>query len=260
MNPPDQPVRPRILYVDRDDRGGDHECRIEILENLRKDYEVDPVIHLSTKVVDIVRRAETERPYEAIITHVPPHCTDANRPDYQESLDIIRDLVCSTDAAVIAFTGAYGFYKLLDYADVVVEKSTVEKDLLALRNALTRCLGRRVRFCSPEPPNLSRRADHVFVEATVNLRKGINGLIAAVIARETKKFSGEVTLQKLPEEEIVDGKCITGMMMLVAGQGTRIEISVAGTEPASETLARRLYGILTSRSYFDLKPDRFVAP
>ena len=59
---------------------------------------------------------------------------------------------------------------------------------------------------------------------------------------------------------IVSGKSIMGLMMLGAGEGTRIEISVAGTDTASETLARWLYGIPTSRSYFDLKPDRFVTP
>jgi len=146
---------------------------------------------------------------------------------------------------------------------VVVEKSTVEKDLIALRAALSVSVGRRARIRPPEPPNLVFRDDQTVVEATVHLRKGFMALNAATIAEECKKFGGEMTFRNLSDPDpdcIVSGKSIMGLMMLGAGEGTRIEISVAGTDTASETLARRLYGILTSRSYFDLKPDRFVAP
>ncbi len=263
MIPSDQPVRSRILYVDRDNPGGDHRCRIQILEELKKDYDVDAVINLTPEVVGRVRHAESTRPYEAIITHVPPGCIGPGCSLYGDSLDIIADIVRSTEATVIAFTGAYGFYQLLDYADVVVEKSTIENDLRALREALARSVGRRARVRPPEPPNPVRRDDYVFVEATVNLRKGINGLIAVTIARECKKFAGEVTFRNLSDEGadcIVSGKSIMGLMMLAAGEGTQIEISVVGTGAGAETLARRMYGIVTSRSYFDLNPKRFVAP
>jgi hypothetical protein len=40
----------------------------------------------------------------------------------------------------------------------------------------------------------------------------------------------------------------------------QIVISVAGTEPASETMALHIYGLVTFPSPFDLKPDRFVTP
>ncbi len=133
-------MRDRILYVDRED-SADSDCRRRILRDLQTDYDVDGVIGLTRDVVDLVRQAGASRPYEAIITHVPP-----GGGGYRDSLDIIAEIIRSTDAPVIAFTSALGgdFFQISQYVDIAVQKSNVLQDLILLREALGRSVGRPV--------------------------------------------------------------------------------------------------------------------
>ncbi len=53
---------------------------------------------------------------------------------------------------------------------------------------------------------------------------GIHARPAAMIVRLANKYSGEVLVEK--DDEQVNGKSIMGLMMLAAGQGSQLKITV----------------------------------
>lgn len=68
---------------------------------------------------------------------------------------------------------------------------------------------------------------------TVQNKMGIHARPAAMIVRVTNRFKSEVFFEK--DEEQVNGKSIMGLMMLAAGRGSVIKVSVQG-EDADELL------------------------
>ena len=68
---------------------------------------------------------------------------------------------------------------------------------------------------------------------TVQNKKGIHARPAAMIVRVTNRFKSEIFFEK--DEEQVNGKSIMGLMMLAAGRGSKIKVSVQG-EDADELL------------------------
>jgi len=62
---------------------------------------------------------------------------------------------------------------------------------------------------------------------------GIHARPAAMIVRVTNRFKSEIFFEK--DEEQVNGKSIMGLMMLAAGRGSKIKVSVQG-EDADELL------------------------
>ncbi len=64
----------------------------------------------------------------------------------------------------------------------------------------------------------------------VQSKMGIHARPAAMIVRLTSKFKGEVFFEK--DDEQVNGKSIMGLMMLAAGHGSRIRVTVQGPEGA----------------------------
>jgi len=64
----------------------------------------------------------------------------------------------------------------------------------------------------------------------VQSKMGIHARPAAMIVRLTSKFKGEVFFEK--DDEQVNGKSIMGLMMLAAGHGSRIRVSVQGADGA----------------------------
>lgn len=68
-------------------------------------------------------------------------------------------------------------------------------------------------------------------EFTVQNRMGIHTRPAAQIVRLANKHPDlEITVSK--DDEVVNGKSIMGLMMLAAGQGSRLKFSVRGVEAA----------------------------
>ncbi|BET69010.1 HPr family phosphocarrier protein [Opitutales bacterium ASA1] len=61
---------------------------------------------------------------------------------------------------------------------------------------------------------------------TVQNKMGIHARPAAMIVRVTTKFAGEVYFEK--DDEQVNGKSIMGLMMLAAGRGSQIRVTVKG--------------------------------
>jgi phosphocarrier protein len=69
-------------------------------------------------------------------------------------------------------------------------------------------------------------------EFTVQNRMGIHTRPAAQIVRLANRFPEvEVTVSK--DDESVNGKSIMGLMMLAAGQGSRLRFSAKGKDAAS---------------------------
>lgn len=64
----------------------------------------------------------------------------------------------------------------------------------------------------------------------VQSKMGIHARPAAMIVRLTSKFKGEVFFEK--DDEQVNGKSIMGLMMLAAGHGSKIRVTVQGPEGA----------------------------
>ena len=63
---------------------------------------------------------------------------------------------------------------------------------------------------------------------TVQNKTGIHARPAAMIVRITNRFKSDVFFEK--GEEQVNGKSIMGLMMLAAGRGSKIKVSVQGED------------------------------
>ena len=63
---------------------------------------------------------------------------------------------------------------------------------------------------------------------TVQNKMGIHARPAAMIVRVTNRFKSEIFFEK--DEEQVNGKSIMGLMLLAAGRGSKIKVSVQGDD------------------------------
>jgi len=61
---------------------------------------------------------------------------------------------------------------------------------------------------------------------TVKNKMGIHARPAAMIVRITNKFDAEIYVEK--DEDQVNGKSIMGLMMLAAGEGSRLKFIASG--------------------------------
>ena len=90
--------------------------------------------------------------------------------------------------------------------------------------------------------NLSRKNSggsdpkRVSKEVTVINKLGVHARPAALFVKIAHKFASHITVEKDGEE--VNGKSIMGLMMLAAGQGSKLLITAEG--PDAETAVREL--------------------
>jgi phosphocarrier protein len=63
---------------------------------------------------------------------------------------------------------------------------------------------------------------------TVINKLGIHARPAALFVKVANKFASDITVEKDGEE--VNGKSIMGLMMLAAGQGSKLTITARGTD------------------------------
>ena len=90
--------------------------------------------------------------------------------------------------------------------------------------------------------NLSRKssggseAKTASIEVTVINKLGVHARPAALFVKTAHKFASHITVEKDGEE--VNGKSIMGLMMLAAGQGSKLLITAEG--PDAETAVREL--------------------
>lgn len=68
-------------------------------------------------------------------------------------------------------------------------------------------------------------------ELVVQNKMGIHARPAAMIVRITNKFKSDVFVEK--DEEQVNGKSIMGLMMLAAGNGSKVKFLASGIDAAA---------------------------
>jgi phosphocarrier protein len=84
------------------------------------------------------------------------------------------------------------------------------------------------------PTEATPSSQAVVKELVVLNKLGIHARPAAMIVRITNKFKSEVFVEK--DEEQVNGKSIMGLMMLAAGNGSKVKFIVTGDD-AQQMLA-----------------------
>lgn len=71
-------------------------------------------------------------------------------------------------------------------------------------------------------------------EVAVINKQGIHARPAALFVKTATKFESEIGVKK--EDEVVNGKSIIGLLMLAAGQGTKLTLTADGRD-ADKALA-----------------------
>ena len=79
---------------------------------------------------------------------------------------------------------------------------------------------------TPRKPGVDNAAKVVTRQFTVVNKLGIHARPAAMFVRSTGKFASSITVEK--DGESINGKSIMGLMMLAAGTGSRLTITVEG--------------------------------
>lgn len=76
----------------------------------------------------------------------------------------------------------------------------------------------------------------------VSNRLGLHARAAAKLVRLASRFESEVHLAREGADQRIDSKSILGVLMLAAGMGTRLVVSVEGEDEAEAAEAiRRLF-------------------
>ena len=72
------------------------------------------------------------------------------------------------------------------------------------------------------------RSEKIEKEVTIVNRLGMHARPAALFVRTASRYRCEIWVEK--ENERINGKSIMGLMMLAAGQGSKLRISCAGLD------------------------------
>lgn len=72
------------------------------------------------------------------------------------------------------------------------------------------------------------------IEKTLRIRNelGLHARAAARLVRLTSGFESDIKLSRLNSGQQVDGKSILGVLLLAAGRGTELRLSVSGEDEA----------------------------
>lgn len=81
-----------------------------------------------------------------------------------------------------------------------------------------------------EPSDAPSASQQLTKELLVQNKMGIHARPAAMIVRITNKYKAEVFVEK--DDEQVNGKSIMGLMMLAAGQGSKVRFIITGNDAA----------------------------
>lgn len=68
---------------------------------------------------------------------------------------------------------------------------------------------------------------------TITNRLGLHARPAMMFAQCAQRFACDVTVRRVDQSDVLDGKSIMQMMMLAATQGTDIEVCAAGDDAES---------------------------
>jgi len=67
-------------------------------------------------------------------------------------------------------------------------------------------------------------------EFVIRNKLGIHARPASLFVQTSTRFEAEISIRK--DKQVIDGKSILGMLMLAAGQGTRLKVSALGKDAA----------------------------
>jgi phosphocarrier protein HPr len=84
-------------------------------------------------------------------------------------------------------------------------------------------------------PALAMSSQTLSKRLEIKNRLGLHARAAAQLVQVATQFEADITVAK--EGQVVDGKSILGLMMLAAGQGSCIEVSVSGAQAADALAA-----------------------
>ncbi|MCA1658658.1 MAG: HPr family phosphocarrier protein [Verrucomicrobiaceae bacterium] len=87
------------------------------------------------------------------------------------------------------------------------------------------------------------RGDKVEKEVTIVNRLGLHARPAAMFVRIASRYRSEIWVEK--EGEQINGKSIMGLMMLAAGQGSKLRIRCEG--PDAEKVMEELEELIAAR-------------
>ena len=92
-------------------------------------------------------------------------------------------------------------------------------------------------------PNQASRGDRCEKEITIVNRLGMHARPAAMFVRIASRYRCEIWVEK--DGEQINGKSIMGLMMLAAGQGSKLRIRCEG--PEAQTAMAELEQLIASR-------------
>jgi phosphocarrier protein len=75
------------------------------------------------------------------------------------------------------------------------------------------------------------KAPRVERQFEIKNRLGLHARAAALLVQTVAKFDADITVSK--DDQDVNGKSIIGLMMLAAGQGSRIDVVAVGPDAAA---------------------------
>ncbi len=96
-------------------------------------------------------------------------------------------------------------------------------------------------------PAGATRPDRFEKELTILNRLGMHARPAAMFVRTASRFRCEIWVEKDGEE--INGKSIMGLMMLAAGQGSKLRLRCEG--PDAEEALRELEALIAGRFHED---------
>lgn len=82
-------------------------------------------------------------------------------------------------------------------------------------------------------------------ELTVENKLGVHARPAAMIVRITSTYSGDVWVEK--DGEQVNGKSIMGLMMLAAGNGSKLQFTLEGPNQEAEAISKKLENLFKNQ-------------
>jgi phosphotransferase system HPr-like phosphotransfer protein len=210
-------------------------------------------------VVELIKKKLSADPFDILVTHVPH---DPGSPSYGTSLCALQDIKLLIDMPIIAYTGATGMIQcsISGIADRIVDKSDyIRKDLERIEYLIEYLVKKYRTPRNPEPPVIFSKDGFTMVKVRINL---IGGMLSGIVgvAEECQKHHGAALMQQVDKGEDSpwrNAKKPIELLLLGALEEQEVLIKVQGEDAEAERVIRRIYGVLTSRYSFDLKPNRF---
>jgi phosphotransferase system HPr (HPr) family protein len=84
---------------------------------------------------------------------------------------------------------------------------------------------------------------------TIDNRLGLHARPAMLFVQTASKWKADISVRRVQQDELVDGKSIMQMMMLAATQGTEIEIRAVGDD--ADDALRELVDLVKSKFHDD---------